>query len=445
MSSGIVTRKILFLAANPKNTSRLRLDEEVREISAGLERAKNREQFELLQKWAARPRDIQRAMLDIEPQIIHFSGHGAGEKGLIFEDDTGVMKFVAGEALSGLFELFANQVECVLLNGCYSQVQAEAIAQHIPYVIGMQQEVSDKAAIAFSVGFYDALGAGRSIQDAYRFGCSAIQLEGLTGNSIPKLCQGKDTNAPGLSSVDQALIDAARSVKNPDELLIWMESQSQKFINTPSLKAFLNWANEKKGAVIGNRTAVDRIAAMLIISDRYQLKGRKYLYDLADYFSIPLINWVKSVGEDSIVLKKYPIGTDTTFPFYGYLGIPLAKSIIKFGVLNDLDFEKLIFDMRTIERQTIEELERCFPDEDATNEVFNKFSPRYIKQFWFDALQFDADLLRLSGSEDASLNHYLHLNWLIVQCIKEAKTKIPEAARKELEQRMLTTDSQHTA
>lgn len=440
MSSSAATQRILFLAANPKNTSRLRLDEEVREISAGLERAKNREQFELLQKWATRPRDVQRAMLDIEPQIVHFSGHGAGERGLIFENDIGVIKFISGEALSGLFELFANQVDCVLLNGCYSQVQAEAIAQHIPYVIGMQQEVGDESAIAFSVGFYDALGAGRSIQDAYKFGCSAIQLEGLKGDFIPKLCQSKDTNVLDLSSTDQSLIDAAKSMKDPCELLIWMESQSRKFINTPRLKAFLTWANEKREAVISNRTTVDRIAAILIISDRYQLQGRKHLYDIADYFSIPLIDWIKSVHEDGIVLKKYPIGIDTTFPFYAYLGIPLAKSIIKFGLLNDLDFERLIFDMRTVERQTVEELERCFPDEYATSEVFNKFTPRYIKQFWFEALHFDADLLSLSGSEDASLNHYLHLNWLILQCLKEAKNKIPETAGKKLEQRMLTID-----
>jgi hypothetical protein len=43
-----MTRKILFLAANPKNTSRLRLDEEVREIDDGLTRAKRRDQFEVI-------------------------------------------------------------------------------------------------------------------------------------------------------------------------------------------------------------------------------------------------------------------------------------------------------------------------------------------------------------------------------------------------------------
>ncbi len=70
MSSNIVTRKILILAANAKNTSRLRLDEEVRAIDEGLHRAKHHAQFELVQKWAVRPRDIHRAMLDINPNVV---------------------------------------------------------------------------------------------------------------------------------------------------------------------------------------------------------------------------------------------------------------------------------------------------------------------------------------------------------------------------------------
>jgi hypothetical protein len=41
-------KKILILTANPKNTDKLRLDEEVREIQAGLERAKKEIGLKLL-------------------------------------------------------------------------------------------------------------------------------------------------------------------------------------------------------------------------------------------------------------------------------------------------------------------------------------------------------------------------------------------------------------
>lgn len=175
-----MVQTILILAANPQGTKPLRLDEEVREIDAGLQRAKQRHQFVLEQKWAVRPRDIQRAMLDINPQIVHFSGHGTGDEGLVFEDETGSAKLVDGEALAGLFELFADQVECVVLNGCYSEIQALAITQHVNYVIGMRKGIGDRAAIEFAVGFYDALGSGRPVEFAYKFGCAAIRLSGVS-------------------------------------------------------------------------------------------------------------------------------------------------------------------------------------------------------------------------------------------------------------------------
>jgi hypothetical protein len=131
----------------------------------------------LEQRWAIRPDDLRRALLDIEPQIVHFSGHGAGDDGIVVEDDNGKSKIVTTEALSNLFKQCAHHVECVLLNACYSEVQANAIVQHIDYVIGMRQAIGDPAAITFAMGFYDALGAGRCFETAYYIGCNAIELE----------------------------------------------------------------------------------------------------------------------------------------------------------------------------------------------------------------------------------------------------------------------------
>jgi uncharacterized protein YjbI with pentapeptide repeats len=180
-------KTILILASNPKNTSALRLDEEVREIDAGLQRAKKRELFDLKQRWAVRVQEVYQSLLDFKPQIVHFSGHGTGDDGLVLEDETGQVRLVDTEALAKLFELFANTIECVVLNACYSEVQAQAIVKYIPYVIGMNKEVGDKAAIKFATGFYNALGAGESVEFAYKLGCSVIQLDGIPENLMPVL------------------------------------------------------------------------------------------------------------------------------------------------------------------------------------------------------------------------------------------------------------------
>jgi TIR domain/CHAT domain len=180
-------KTILILAANPKDSVPLRLDEEVREIKAGLQRSRHRDRFVVEYESAARPRDVRRAMLDYRPQVVHFCGHGEGEKGLVLEDETGKPKLVSTEALASLFELFSDQVECVLLNACYSDVQARAIAQHIDSVIGMNQAIGDRAAIEFAVSFYDALGAREAIAFAFRLGCNAMQLAGIPEDQTPVL------------------------------------------------------------------------------------------------------------------------------------------------------------------------------------------------------------------------------------------------------------------
>jgi hypothetical protein len=58
MSNNAPAKTILILAANPKNTARLRLDEEIREIEEALRRAKKPELYKLEQKWAVRRRDF---------------------------------------------------------------------------------------------------------------------------------------------------------------------------------------------------------------------------------------------------------------------------------------------------------------------------------------------------------------------------------------------------
>jgi hypothetical protein len=84
MSNNSAVKTILVLAASPLDQARLRLDVEVREIEEGLRRSKNRDQINLQSRWAVRINDLRRVLLDVEPQIVHFCGHGVDE-GLIFE------------------------------------------------------------------------------------------------------------------------------------------------------------------------------------------------------------------------------------------------------------------------------------------------------------------------------------------------------------------------
>ena len=191
---------ILFVSADPSDQARLRITEEFREIKEKLQLAQLRDQFKLeLPQLAARPEDISQALLDMAPEIVHFSGHGESS-GLAFENKTGQTQLIPPEALAALFEQFQDQVKCVVLNACYSETQAKAIARHIDYVIGMNQAIGDAAAIAFSVGFYQALGAGRTIAQAYKMGCVQIGLQGIPESLTPVLLKKSLPDSNDVSS-----------------------------------------------------------------------------------------------------------------------------------------------------------------------------------------------------------------------------------------------------
>ena len=119
--------KILFLAANPRDTDSLRLGEEVRAIKERLRLADLRDQFVVEQEWAVRVTDLQGHLLHHQPHIVHLSGHGSRVGQIILEDQTGHSKPVPPEALKRLFATLKDNVRCVVLNACYLESQAQGM------------------------------------------------------------------------------------------------------------------------------------------------------------------------------------------------------------------------------------------------------------------------------------------------------------------------------
>ncbi|MEZ5044140.1 MAG: CHAT domain-containing protein [Saprospiraceae bacterium] len=182
------TITILFVTANPEQTARLRLDEEMRDIEEELRKAKFRDKFTIVKKNAARIGELQDGLLDYNPDIIHFSGHGTNQ-GIILHGPENTNMTVNNESLAQLFRLFSDKLACVFLSSCYSEIQGQIINQHIPNVIGMKDKVPQETAIAFAKAFYKSLGAGRNIDFSFEFAKISVGLNNLAGENIPIFLQ----------------------------------------------------------------------------------------------------------------------------------------------------------------------------------------------------------------------------------------------------------------
>ena len=181
--------KVLILAANPPDTEALRIDHEVREIQKSIRSGRDRDNIEVSIHLAVGPADIIQALLDDEPKLVHFAGHGGGLDGSIAaENDYGLAHIIPVDGLVHLFRTFGRSVHCVLVNACDTELLARDLSAVVPYAIGMRQSVRDKSSIRFSAGFYQALAAGKSIEEAFQLGVIMLKMTPI----------GSDARAPVL-------------------------------------------------------------------------------------------------------------------------------------------------------------------------------------------------------------------------------------------------------
>ncbi|MCP4439852.1 MAG: CHAT domain-containing protein [Aureispira sp.] len=187
-----VRSRVLFMTANPQDTQAIQVTKEYKEVDTLQHVMDKAERFEVKMVHNTTTQEFMRHIMAEQPKILHFSGHGTGQAGLIFHDGNDNAQFANSQALSTVFSLFKGVIDCVLLNACYSLDQAQAIAQYVPYVIGTTQEVADSKAITFTRGFYTACFSGMSFEQSFTAGKAQILMEGLPeGAEIMLLKEGK--------------------------------------------------------------------------------------------------------------------------------------------------------------------------------------------------------------------------------------------------------------
>ncbi len=167
----------LFLGANPDSTGGIREDKEIEAIDSAIQSAQLRQKLELEKHFAVKFADVDDLIRRYEPKIVHFSGHGSDTYELIFEGRGMFHDTVSSDELIKLFERVEHEVDCVVLNACFSKPLAEGISNHVGCVIGTSRELGDNTAILFSSEFYRAIADGAPLGNAYNSARDVIDSE----------------------------------------------------------------------------------------------------------------------------------------------------------------------------------------------------------------------------------------------------------------------------
>ncbi len=200
--------RVLFVGATPTDTARLAVGEEYRHVDASVRTSDNAARFEFHFAHEVRADELGPALLRHRPHVVHFSGHGSATGELLLPDATGQAAPARPEQLAKLFAVVGPElsIRCVVLNACYSEALAKALAAHVDCVIGVPTALKDRVAVAFAGALYQAIGFGRDLDAAYRYACAQVELTVQTRGALPTLhCR------EGVSAADLRFLQAARS------------------------------------------------------------------------------------------------------------------------------------------------------------------------------------------------------------------------------------------
>jgi hypothetical protein len=192
---------VLFLASSPEDQQPLRLDKETREIQKQLRATEFRDSIWFEWRLARQLTDLIQDLNEVKPHILHFSGHGSRAE-LAFEDAEGRTTLLDNDQLERLLDVGGARIRLVVFNSCDSSKQAELACSHVDVAIGMDSSIGDEAAKTFAAQFYNSLGFGRSIGEAFRQATLQVELAHGKDADVPKLF-----TAPGVDAEIVVLVD----------------------------------------------------------------------------------------------------------------------------------------------------------------------------------------------------------------------------------------------
>lgn len=193
--------RILYLASNPIEQVSLALEREMTELQRRLMAVDRLGTIVFKPLPHLKIDELSTVIAEFRPDVVHLSVHGR-RGGVVFADGDHE-KFVAIPHLVSQFKAVRLKPKLVYLSACDGDKLAKALSDVVPFVIAMTDKVTNEAAIRSAVKFYEWLGGGSTIQEAYDISRPLLETvdEGAVSSN---LYAGKDHAA------DTKLVDVFR-------------------------------------------------------------------------------------------------------------------------------------------------------------------------------------------------------------------------------------------
>ncbi len=207
--------KVLMMGAAPKDAEALRLGKQASRLKEEL-RSLRAPSFDLRIEpaWAVSPRQILTEILNEQPKVLHFNGHGEPGR-LFFESEDGTSASVEGDVVAQFLD-GKSFLDCVLLSACFSNVIAPLFAKHVNYVIACEGEVDDEASLEFTVAFYVSLAHLGDYERAFNDAVNQVKAIPELKDEAPKFMRIADGSKASEPSERLTMQPRPKKVSTPD-------------------------------------------------------------------------------------------------------------------------------------------------------------------------------------------------------------------------------------
>ena len=248
-----------------------------------------------------------------------------------------------------------------------------------------------------------------------------------------------------------------------DDLLLLMEKEVQKYINTPKLQALLNWAEEVTVGSQGDYKPVGKRAVAIAyayayayanplananaLANAYALANYAYanayanaLANYANYANALANAYANAYAYDLAYALAYAYDLANAYALaYANANANAnayanAYAIDKIGEIEKLQIfnQKLNF---TVLLPQLEALKAKIPDDQQPEKVRQAFAEQW-RETLLNGFNLTPEMVNLSEEEINDLDKYLYANYLIIQC-KEAALSVSKQIWETIETRML--------
>ncbi|WP_223278629.1 NACHT domain-containing protein [Nostoc sp. 'Peltigera membranacea cyanobiont' 232] len=204
-----------------------------------------------------------------------------------------------------------------------------------------------------------------------------------------------------------------------DDLLLLMEKEAQKYINTPKLQALLNWAEQVTAGSPGDFKPVGKRAVAIAIANAIaNANANAYAYAYAN---------AEAIANPIAIAYAYAYAYANANAEAIAEAINYSRKLEKLKIFNDINFTVLI--------ARLEALRAKVPNDQQPTEVRLAFA-KHLQKTLLNAFNLTLEMINLSEEEAKALGDYLYANHLIMQC-KQAAVRVSPQTWEAIEARML--------